>query len=196
MATMARLMDARVCGLKRRSALPWLVGETWPITTGSEHELANDQIWAHSGKCLQSDESKCEKKGGSCVRMLVVVLWCRYGLNIGDAWCCDRCRLLLPAKTKTDPQPEPYKHGEGGRRVLTVHRCKAFQFIGSAHRGHTREETYVWGNWKPPTKSVGGVPWLLRTTHCMNVVGQSWEGRMDGCDRVWDKVGDQRYLKW
>lgn len=144
MATVARLMDARIRGLKRRSALPWLVGETWPIATGSEHEVANDQIWAHSGKYLQNDESKCEKKSGSRVRMLVVVLWCRYELNIGDAWCCDRYRLLLPAKTKTDPQPEPCKHCEGGRRALTVHRCKALQFIGSAIVG-TQGERLTFG---------------------------------------------------
>jgi len=78
--------------------------------------------------------------------MLVVVLWCRYELKIGDAWCCDHHRLLLPAKTKIDPQSEPCKHGEGGRRALTVRRCKAFQFIGSAHHGHTRGETYISGN--------------------------------------------------
>jgi len=53
---MARLMDAYVCGLQRCSALPCLVGETWPVSTGSEYEVANDQIWAHSGKYLQSDE--------------------------------------------------------------------------------------------------------------------------------------------
>jgi len=28
MVTMARVIETRVCGLKRRSALPWLVGET------------------------------------------------------------------------------------------------------------------------------------------------------------------------
>lgn len=58
--------------------------------------------------------------------MLVTTLWCRYELNIGDAWCCDRYSLLLPAKTKTDLQPEPRKHGEEGRRALTAHHCKTF----------------------------------------------------------------------
>ena len=136
-------MDACVCGLQRRSALPCLVRETWSVTTGSEHEVANDQIWAHSGKYLRNYQLQCKKGRESCVRILAVVLWCRFELNIGDAWCCYRYSLLLPAKTKTDPQPRPRKHGEEGRRALTVYRCKSFQFISSTHRGLTRRDLHL-----------------------------------------------------
>lgn len=133
-------MDAYVCGLQRCSALPCLVRETWPVSTGSEYEVTNDQIWAHSGKYLQSDELQCEKGRENCVRILVVILWYRFELNIGGTWRCNRYSLLLPAKTKTDPQPKLRRHDEEGRRALTVHRCKFFQFIGSTRRGLTRRD--------------------------------------------------------
>jgi len=130
---MARLLDARVRALQWGCRLSYLLRETWPAAS-SEHEVAKDRKWAHSGKYLRNDELEREKDEGH-VRRLVIVLWCRRKLNIGNAWRCNSYGLLLPAEMKADPQPKPCKHGGEYRRALTVHPCKVFQVIGSARLG-------------------------------------------------------------
>ena len=60
-----------------------------------------------------------------------------------------------------------------------------------AHRG----ETDIWGSWKPPTKSVGGVPVFWFVTHCMRALGWGEWTDVIGCE---GEVGDsdlERYLK-
>lgn len=121
----------------------------------------------------------------------MVILRCRFELNIGGTWCCNRYSLLLPAKTKTDPQPKRCRHGEEGRRALTVYRCKPFQFIGSTRRGLTKRDLRL-GELETTDKVRRGSLAVLARNPLHECRGE----RMDGCDRVGDKVGDQRYLKW
>ena len=56
-APVARLVDARICGVQGYCALPCFVRIAGPIPR-LEHGGATDRNWAHSGKYLQDDESR------------------------------------------------------------------------------------------------------------------------------------------